>query len=77
MGETIMWVGRRLDNTVYGIWAREQPKDEFHTGIEELPDDHPDIVAFRNRPRPVAIDPRDIKIAELEARITTVEGKTL
>lgn len=70
-----MWIGRRPDNTIYGVWASKQVDDEFHTGMEEVSDDHPDLVAFRNRPRPVFIDPRDTKLAELEARLTALESK--
>ena len=68
-----MYIGKREDGTVYGLWLQPQPNDEFHTGIEKVTDDHPDVLAFKNRPRPVYIDPRDTKIAELEARLETLE----
>ena len=72
----MIWVGRRLDGTIYGLFRTEQPADAFHPRMEALPDDHPDVLAFRNRTRPVVVDPRDIKLAELEARIVTIEGIT-
>ena len=49
-----MFVGRNASGSIYGTWTVEQPDDEFHPGMEELPDNHPDVVAFINRPRPVA-----------------------
>ena len=36
-----MFVGRREDGTIYGLWTVRQWK-----GQEELPDDHADVVAF-------------------------------
>ena len=54
-----MFIGRRPDGTIYGAWTSKQPNDEFHTGIEELSDNHPDVIAFINRPLPVVIDPLD------------------
>jgi hypothetical protein len=86
-----MFIGRKLDGSVYGAWTQSQPNDEFHTGIEEVPDEHPDYVAFRdrkkNRVRPP--DPRDVQLAEqtvklaeqstklldLETRLATLEKK--
>lgn len=67
------YIGRRLDGSIYGVWASEQPKDEFHTGMEHVAENHPDLIAFRNRPRPEFIDPRDTKMAELEARLVALE----
>jgi len=66
-----MFVGRRPDGSIYGTWTSRQPDDADHPGMEELPDNHPDVVAFVNRPQPVAVD----KIAALEARITALEAK--
>ena len=45
-----MFIGRRPDGSIYGTWMCRQPDDEYHLGMEELPDDHPDVVAFVNRP---------------------------
>ena len=67
-----MWVGRRTTGEIYGMWTSPQPDDADHPGMEELPNDHPDVVAFVNRPRPVAVD----KVAALEARIAALESKT-
>lgn len=36
-----MFIGRREDRTIFGLWTVRQ-----HEGQEELPDDHPDVVAF-------------------------------
>ena len=67
-----MFVGRRPDGSIYGTWTSRQPDDADHPGMEELLDDHPDVVAFVNRPQPVAVD----KVAALEARIAALESKT-
>lgn len=37
-----MFVSRRDDGAIYGMWTVRQ-----HAGQEELPEDHPDVVAFR------------------------------
>jgi len=47
-----MFVGRRPDGSIYGTWTSRQPDDADHPGMEELPDNHPDVVAFVNRPQP-------------------------
>lgn len=36
-----MFVGRRKDGTIYGLWTVRQWE-----GQEELPNDHPEVVAF-------------------------------
>ena len=66
-----MFVGRRPDGSIYGTWTCRQPDDADHSGMEELPDNHPDIVAFVNRPTPAQRD----RVAELEARIAILEAK--
>ena len=43
-----MFIGRNPDLTIYGLWTVRQWKDQ-----EELPDNHPDVLAFNNRPVPV------------------------
>lgn len=73
-----MFIGRRLDGTIYGSWTSPQPNDEFHPRIEEVPDDHIEYVAFRDRPAPVRIDPINALVAEindLKLRIDRVETK--
>ena len=67
-----MYIGRRTDGSVYGTWTVRQPADEHHPGIEEVPDDHPDVVAFRNRP----VAPRIDEIAALKVRVEQLEAKT-
>ena len=49
-----MYIGRRADGSVYGSWTVRQPNDADHANIEELTDDHPDVVAFLTRPLPVS-----------------------
>lgn len=66
-----MFVGRREDGSIYGLWTVRQPKDADHPRMEELPDDHPDVVAFVNRPTPQAAD----KVAALEARVAALEAR--
>lgn len=41
-----MFIGRKPDGSIYGTWSCPQPKDADHLGIEEVDDDHPDLVAF-------------------------------
>lgn len=64
-----MFVGRRQDGTIYGMWTVAQTPDSDHPGLQELPDDHPDVIAFRDRPRP---QPED-RVGDLDRR---VNGKT-
>ena len=60
-----MFVGRK-NGVIYGAWSIPQPNDADHAGILELPDDHPDVVAFL-APKPVIPDPID----ELRAALKT------
>lgn len=53
-----MFVGRRSDGTIYGCWTVKQPNDNDHPLMEELPDNHPDVVDFL-APKPVIPDPID------------------
>lgn len=53
-----MFIGRRPDSTIYGAWTSRQPDDADHLGMEEVADDHPDLVAFL-APKPVIPDPID------------------
>ena len=55
-----MFIGRRPDGTIYGAWTVKQPQDADHLGMEEVAEDHPDLVAFRNRPQPAAKDVVDL-----------------
>ena len=64
-----MFVARRPDNTIYGIWVNRQWE-----GQEELAEDHPDILAFhvaraaRTQPKPAPATLQD-RIAEIERRL--------
>jgi hypothetical protein len=49
-----MFIGRREDGSIYGAWTCKQADDDEHSRIEELPDDHPEVIAFLNRPIPKA-----------------------
>jgi len=44
-----MFVGRRPDGSIYGTWTCRQPDDGDHPNVEELPDDHPEVVEFMKR----------------------------
>lgn len=44
-----MFVGYRNDGTVYGMWTCPQPNDADHQNVTELPDDHPDVLAFQQK----------------------------
>lgn len=68
-----MYVGKLPDGTVYGTWTSKQPDDSFHPGVIELPDDHPDILAFKNRVR-VVVD-EQTKLTAIETRLAALEGK--
>jgi len=41
-----MFVGRRATGEIYGCWTSRQPDDADHPRLEEVADDHPDLVAF-------------------------------
>ena len=70
-----MFIGRRPDGTIYGAWTMRQPDDADHPGVEEVVNDHPDLVAFRDRPQPVAKDIVD-QIAELSpARLAALKAE--
>lgn len=72
-----MFVGRRSDGSIYGMWTVPQPDDEFHTGIEELADDHTDVAAFTQSTFTASVDPRDTKLADLQARLEILESKSV
>jgi hypothetical protein len=46
-----MFIGRKQDGRVYGCWSVRQPNDADHPGIEEVADNHPDVIAYF-APRP-------------------------
>jgi hypothetical protein len=57
-----MFIGRRLDNSIYGAWSTRQHDDADHPRMEEVPDTHPDLVAFLT-PKP-SIDFSDVNNIE-------------
>jgi len=57
-----MWIGRNLDNSLYGCWTSRQSDDAFHPRQEEMADTHPDLVAFL-APKP-PIDLSDVNNIE-------------
>ncbi len=66
-----MFVGRRLDGTIYGMWTCRQPNDADHQGMEELPDDHIDVTTFLSRPSSVAGKSLDERVAALEMAVNS------
>ena len=70
-----MLIGRRPDGTIYGAFATQQKPDDFHPGLEEVEDTHPEYVAFKNRRvGRVHFDPV-AEIHALKLRITELETK--
>ena len=57
------FIGRNLDGTIYGYWTIKQANDEDHPRLEELPDNHPDVVAFL-APKPIPPNGSNIDNAE-------------
>lgn len=49
-----MFIGRKPSGEIYGAWTQAQPQDADHRGLEEVPEDHPDLVAFLG-PKPKAL----------------------
>ena len=41
-----MFVGRRLDGSIYGMWTCQEPNDAYHPDVSELPDTHADVITF-------------------------------
>lgn len=66
-----MFVGYK-SGSVYGTWTSRQPNDADHPGIVELPDDHPDVVTFLNRPAPPP-DPIDELRSAMKADPTLLD----
>ena len=54
-----MFIGRN-DGVIFGLWTVQQ-----FEGQEELPDDHPDVIAFLNPPPPT----QEQLAAQAEARL--------
>ena len=67
-----MFIGRNIDGTTYGTWTVVQPHDEHHSRMEEVPDNHPDVVAFMNR---VSLLASNSASNTLEAQLATLEAR--
>lgn len=57
-----MWIGRRLDNSIYGAWTMRQADDVHHPRQEEISDNDSELLAFL-APRP-GIDFSDVDNVE-------------
>jgi hypothetical protein len=75
MEPAMIYVGRRFDGSIYGIWRNKQPEDASHPNISQLDENDPEVRAFTSRPADVVVDPRDTKLSALEARLVAVEEK--
>lgn len=65
-----MFVARRQDGSIYGTWTVRQNSDQ-----EELPDDHADVVAFRERPMPTpSPSPMEQRLAALETEVAALKA---
>jgi hypothetical protein len=69
-----MYIGRRPDGTIYGSWTCRQANDDDHLGIEEVVDDHPDLLAFTMSMRPVEGKSIDERLRVLETQMQTIES---
>ena len=56
------FIARRADNSIYGAWSVRQTP-----GQEELPDDHPEVVAFRAPKPPIDLSSVDNMEKSLKA----------
>ena len=72
-----MFVGRLPDGTIYGLWTSPQPADADHPGMEELPDDHPDVIAFLNRPSTTQGKTLEERVSALETDVATIAATAL
>ena len=68
-----MFIGRNLDGTIYGAWTSKQPQDASHQRVEEVPEDHPDLVAFRGRDKDIVPIDLNRELSDLRARIVELE----
>lgn len=65
-----MFIARNPDGTIYGAWTQPQKHIE---GVEELPDDHPDVAAFMDRAA-VTKKPGPLSIEALVDALVAKEG---
>lgn len=70
-----MFIGRREDGSIYGCWANRQIDDADHPNQEEVPYDHPDLLAFL-APKPPTKDQIDADAAKQYAKLTALKNMT-
>ncbi len=54
-----MWIGRRVDNSIYGAWTVRQADDADHPRQEEVADDDPELLVFLTPPPPIDLSDID------------------
>ena len=67
-----MFIGRRPDGSIWGTFTSAQPNDDDHPGMEEVADDHPDVIAF-NSPKPRAELTVDQKLATVGLTVSDLK----
>jgi hypothetical protein len=75
-----MFIGRRLDGSIYGCWTSRQASDADHPGIEDVADNHPELIEFlAPKPLPDLSDPANQQkaILALALCIAQVGGLTV
>jgi hypothetical protein len=74
-----MFIGKREDGTIYGCWTSRQPDDADHPRQEEVPEDHPDLLAFL-APKPpdprVVADEQEREVCKADGAILTLINQT-
>ena len=70
-----MFIGRREDGTIYGAFSQQQKNDEYHPRLEEVSDDHPDLLAFIHRDDKIVYVDLTQEIVGLKTRIVELETK--
>ena len=74
-----MFIGRRLDGSIYGSWTCKQLEDEYHPNVEEVSDDHPDLVKFLAPKLPdprIVLDNIELKECKDDGPILTLINQT-
>lgn len=74
-----MFIGRRLDGSIYGCWTIRQPDDTDHPRQEEVSDDNPELLAYL-APKPrdprLVIDDSERDAAKTDAAILALVNST-
>ena len=68
-----MYIGRKPDGTIYGVWSVKQPNDADHPGMEEVADDHPDLIAHLEKQAMPMANPRQAAIDAILAEMAKRE----